>query len=186
MRRNVIVPRQATVLVCNTRDPRRQRSDLYTCRILSSVPVEAIPLPERKCLSFRGQWDHNSGGSDLWPYWYKRNPKFLIIPQEPMQVTVTLARLPRQWRRGTALESMIGFYVCAADDVEGTIREPLKSKRAESAFAPMACAEITYELKPSSANPAFVIIPCTYGPGRKGNFEITLSSSLPTFEARKL
>lgn len=143
-------------------------------------------MPERKCLSFRGHWDQDSGGSDLWPYWYRRNPKFLIVPKETMQITVTLARLPRHWRRGTSLENMIGFYVCAADDVEGTVREPLKSKRAESAFAPMAFSEITYELKPSSANPAFVIVPCTYGPGMKGEFEMTISSSEPAFEAMQL
>ena len=156
------------------------------CRILSSVPVEAIPMPERKCVSFMGHWDRDSGGSDLWPYWYKRNPKFIIIPHEPLQLTVTLARVPRQWRRGTDLENMIGLYVCAADDVNGMIREPLKSKRAESAFAPMSSSEITYELKPSPATPAFVIVPCTYGPGRAGKFKISMSSPKSAFEARPL
>lgn len=159
---------------------------MASCRILSSVPVEAIPMPERKCVAFRGSWDQDSGGSDLWPYWYKRNPKFLVVPHETLQLTVTLARLPRQWRKGTGLENMIGFYVCAADNVDGVIPEPLKSKRAESAFAPMAFSEITYELQPSAANPAFVIVPCTYGPGRKGSFEISLSCPLAAFEARQL
>jgi Calpain large subunit, domain III len=139
-------------------------------------------MPERKCVAFKGSWDADSGGCDLNPYWFKRNPKYLVVPHEPLHLTICLSRVPSEWKVSTPLENMIGFYVCTASDESGTVAHPAKSKCAESLFLPLATSSITYELKRSVSSPAFLIVPCTYGPGRKGNFQLSLSSNSPAFE----
>lgn len=143
-------------------------------------------MPERKCVAFNGAWDSDSGGCDLNPYWFKRNPKYVIVPHKPLHLTISLNRVPAQWKVGTALEHMIGFYVCTATDTSGTVPQPAKSKVAEAPFLPLPSSSITYELKPSKSSPAFVIIPCTYGPGCPGAYQLSFTSSTPTFDILEL
>lgn len=143
-------------------------------------------MPERKCVSFNGSWDSDSGGCDLHPYWFKRNPKYVIVPHKPLHLTIALNRVPAQWKVGTPLEQMIGFYICSATDVSGTVSQPARAKCAESPFLPLKSSSITYELKPSQSSPAFVIIPCTYGPGRAGAYQLSVSCRSPEFDVHEL
>lgn len=143
-------------------------------------------MPERKCVAFNGSWEADSGGCDLNPYWFKRNPKYVIVPHKPLYLTISLSRVPAEWKVGTSLDAMIGFYVCTATDVNGTVPQPAKSKCAEAPFLPLTSSSITYELKPSKSSPAFVIIPCTYGPGCTGDYQLSVSSSVPMFDIHEL
>ena len=156
------------------------------CRLLSSVPIELVPLPESKSVVLSGEWNSDSGGCDLHPFWFKRNPKFVIRPQGRTQLTITLTRLPGQWRRGTSLDKMIGFYILAASDVDGNVQQPHKSIRAESTFLPLAKSTLQYELMPTERTPAFILVPCTYGPGCKGGFQLSITSSTSSFEVHSL
>lgn len=69
--------------------------------------MELVPLPESKSLALDGAWTERSGGCDLNPFWFKRNPKFIIVPEAPTQLTITLKRTGGTWKRGTPLDSMV-------------------------------------------------------------------------------
>ena len=152
------------------------------CRLLSSVVVELVPLPENKVLSLPGQWLDSSGGCDLHPFWFKHNPHFLLVPHEPLTVTITLARALKGWKRGTSLDHMIGFYIVAADDETGHVAQPSKAAKAETAFVPLQQVSLTYELRTTASTPAFVIVPCTYGPGVAGQFQLCVSAATSGFQ----
>ena len=50
----------------------------FEVRIMSSVPVELVPLPEVKALVLPGEWaDASAGGCDMHPTW-RKNPRFLL------------------------------------------------------------------------------------------------------------
>jgi hypothetical protein len=141
-------------------------------------------MPESKCIAFWGCWDGESGGCDLHPGWFKKNPRYVVVPTDgPLDLTITLKRVPAQWHRGLSLDNMIGFYILAADDEKGTCSNAAKSRCAESSFVPLAATSTTVELKPSPKTPAFLIVPCTYGKGRKGSYQLGLSSPSPSFTA---
>jgi hypothetical protein len=143
--------------------------------------VELVSLPENKVLTLKGEWADSSGGCDLSPFWFKRNPRFLLVPQELLTVTITLTRRPGCWKRGTSLDKMIGFYVVGADDTSGNVAQPSKAVKAETAFVPLAQVSLTYELQASQSTPAFVIVPCMYGPSCSGHFQICVSAPASGF-----
>lgn len=158
----------------------------YCCRVLSSVPVELVPLPESKTIVLPGAWTHNSGGCDLNPYWFKRNPKFVVKPHGSTKLSITLTRMPGKWKRGTPLDNMIGFYIISASDTDGTVDQPAKAIKAETSFVPLAKTTLEYELTSTESAPAFVIVPCTYGPGCKAKFQLSLTASRGGFDAYRL
>ena len=55
----------------------------FELRIMSSVPVELVPLPEVKCMVVQGEWGKDtSGGCDLNPVW-RKNPRYLLVLSQP-------------------------------------------------------------------------------------------------------
>lgn len=75
----------------------------------------------------------------------------------------------------------IGFYVVAAEDAEGTVSQPSKAAKAESAFVPMPEVSLTYDLCVTAEHPAFLVVPCTYGAGCVGGFEVAVSGASNAF-----
>lgn len=69
----------------------------------------------------------------------------------------------------------IGFYVVAADDTTGHVSQVSQAVKAETPFVPLALVSLTYELRASDAHPAFVVVPCNYGPACPGHFHLSVS-----------
>lgn len=52
----------------------------FELRLMSSAPLELVPLPETQTVHLPGEWGpETSGGCDVNPLWWKRNPKFHVI-----------------------------------------------------------------------------------------------------------
>ena len=169
-----LLPDKPYLLVPSTAAPAVEGA--FELRLLSSVVLELVPLPETKVISLAGAWTSTSGGCDLNAFWFKRNPRYVLVPQEPLTVTITLTR-HGSWKRGTSLDRMIGFYVVAAEDTAGNVTQPSKAVKTETSFVPLAHVSLTYELRMSDTTPAFVIVPCTYGQGCAGQFQLSVSAS---------
>jgi hypothetical protein len=75
---------------------------------------------------------------------------------------------------------MIGFYILSAD-AQGNVAAPSAAVVAETAFLPDSSCEMTFAFKPTKERPSFVIVPCTYGSGRAGEFQLTVSSASEAF-----
>ena len=144
-----------------------------------------MPLPEAKSVLLRGQWDDDSGGCDLHPFWFRRNPRFVLRPHVRTAFTLTLT-LPGRWRRGASLDRMIGFYVLAASDAEGTVAAPGKAICAEATFVPLASTSLRCELAPTAATPTYVVVPCTYGPGVACAFRLSISAAAGSFDVHQV
>lgn len=86
-------------------------------------------------------------------------------------------------RRHRALQ--IGFYVVAAEDTDGTVSQSSKAVKTESAFVPMPEVSLTYDLTVTAENPAFVVVPCTYGTGCAGSFQVAVSGASHAFTFRR-
>lgn len=164
----------------------------FEVRILSATPVELIPLPEVKAVVLDGSWDEaTSGGCDLNPAW-RKNPRFLLqLEGQPgasypvkTSIRVTLARKaaavhkgggaatrsghPRA--RGVPVDEMIGFYVIRADDSTMSPAGDLKrAMLAETAFVPEVQLSETLTLM---APGSYLLVPCTYAPGKLGGFTL--------------
>jgi hypothetical protein len=69
----------------------------------------------------------------------------------------------------------VGFYVVAADDTAGHVSHPSQAVKAETPFVPLEQVSLSYELRTSEAHPAFVLVPCTYGPACAGSFCLSVS-----------
>ena len=134
-------------------------------------------MPESKVLSLAGRWTESSGGCDLNPLWFARNPRYVLVPHEPLTITITLTRQSGSWKRGTSLDKMIGFYLVAADDTEGNVAHPSKATKVEAAFVPSPQVSLTYELRTSDTTPAFVLVPCTWGAAQPGAYKVAVSGS---------
>mmetsp|Transcript_4340 Transcript_4340/g.11784 ORF Transcript_4340/g.11784 Transcript_4340/m.11784 type:complete len:896 (-) Transcript_4340:395-3082(-) len=72
------------------------------------------------------------------------------------------------------VDDMLGFYILQASDVTGAIRGDLrKAIVAESTFVTSHTNSTEYNLQGGTP---YVIIPCTYSPGRPGHFTLSLSA----------
>lgn len=149
--------------------------------------MEMVPLPESKTVTVTGEWADDAGGCDLNPFWFARNPRYTLSARDAGPVTITLRRLPGGWsKRAAALDKMIGFYVVAADDAAGSVAHVSKAPKTEAACVPLPEVSLTYSWPAADGAahtpPAVVIVPCTYGAGCCGRFQLSVSAPAPAFE----
>lgn len=73
-------------------------------------------------ITLGGEWDDESaGGCDLNPMW-KKNPKLILLTQMPSEFRITVRRLgAKQWRKGSGIDNMLGFYILRAENSLGEI-----------------------------------------------------------------
>ncbi len=70
---------------------------------------------------------------------------------------------------------MLGVYLLRASGPDGEIKgDPKRAIVAESTFVPQPHTTVEYEL---NGGCHYVIMPCTYGPGRTGRFSLSVSSA---------
>ncbi|GLC47345.1 Calpain-type cysteine protease dek1, partial [Pleodorina starrii] len=148
----------------------------YELRLMSGVPLELVPLPEMQCMQLGGEWSpETAGGCNVNPLW-RRNPKFHIVLTSFGRVRITLSRSPGRKPRHP-VDDMLGLYILRAAGADGEIRgDPRRAVVAESTFVPQPDTTAEYEL---NGGCHYVIMPCTYGPGRLGRFHLAVSSATP-------
>ncbi|KAG2495537.1 hypothetical protein HYH03_006480 [Edaphochlamys debaryana] len=146
----------------------------YELRLMSAVPLELVPLPEMQSVQLAGEWTPESaGGCNVNPLW-RRNPKFHICLNSFGRVRITLSR-SRPPRIPHPVDDMLGIYILRAAGPEGEIKgDPKRAVVAESTFVPQPDTTAEYEL---NGGCHYVIMPCTYGPGRTGRFTLAVSSA---------
>lgn len=149
--------------------------------------MEMVPLPESKTVAVTGEWGVDSGGCDLNPFWFARNPRYTITAADAGPLSIMLKRLPGGWKKGaTTLDKMIGFYVVPADDAQGSVAQLSKAQKVEAAFVPLDEVSLTYTWPAADTGaasaPAVVVVPCTYGTGCCGRFQLSVSAPTPAFE----
>ncbi|KAG1659729.1 hypothetical protein FOA52_009446 [Chlamydomonas sp. UWO 241] len=144
----------------------------FELRILSSVPVELVPLPELKSFALGGEWmPESSGGCDLNPVW-KKNPRYLLILKAPCKASIALSRVGAKAKRATGVDDMIGFYVMKAEpsgEMKGDLRRCIVH---ETTFVTEAEVKAEVELKSAAS---YIIMPCTYSPGRLHRFTLAVT-----------
>ncbi|KXZ50588.1 hypothetical protein GPECTOR_16g763 [Gonium pectorale] len=176
----------------------------YELRLMSGVPLELVPLPEMQAVTLPGEWTPESaGGCNVHPLW-RRNPKYLLVLLPAGggagggggvgRVRLNLRR-PAGGKARHPVDDMLGLYVLRAAGPDGEIKvrgdkagrsgvgaTPRKAVVAESTFVPQPEVTADYELAGGSH---YIIMPCTYGPGRTGRFTLAVSSTTP-FQFRSL
>ncbi|KAJ9524597.1 hypothetical protein QJQ45_024188 [Haematococcus lacustris] len=153
----------------------------FELRLMSAVPLQLVPLPEVKSSVLQGEWRHETaGGCDLHPSW-RKNPRYLLCLSQQTRTRISLMRsrqghsvaTPR--RRSAGVQDMIGFYIIRAADEQGTLKGELRSLvLAESTFVTTDDNVLEYDLQ---GGQPFVIIPCTYAPGRIGHFTLAVQAA---------
>merc|ERR1719305_2207087 len=130
----------------------------------------AVMLDEAKNALQVGTWTADTaGGCHLYspPFemqkaatWVK-NPRYHLIVHSRTRVHITLGRIERSWRSQLAKDAvgcMLGLYVCHGEvSLEATLD---------------AC----------TAESPYLIVPCTYEPGKVGEFMLRITSDEAAFE----
>ncbi|GLI63404.1 hypothetical protein VaNZ11_006368 [Volvox africanus] len=146
----------------------------YELRLMSGVPLELVPLPEMQSVQLPGEWTaETAGGCNVNPLW-RRNPKYHIVLTSFGRVRITLSRVPSRKQRHP-VDDMLGLYILRAAGPDGEVKgDPRRAIVAESTFVPQPDTTAEYEL---NGGCHYVIMPCTYGPGRLGRFTLSVSTA---------
>lgn len=127
-----------------------------------------VPTLESKWI--RGAWtDRTAGGSATYPSW-RQNPQFLLRVHKQSDVHLYLT----QSMTSSTIEHL-GWYIVRSDDSRHVMRlaqtrlmnNDLKFRKR------MEISSGRLQLTPGS----YIIIPCTYEPGKLGNFTLTALSA---------
>lgn len=134
----------------------------------ANAKLVSVPTLDSKWI--RGAWtDRTAGGSATYPSW-RQNPQFLLRVQKQSDVHLYLT----QNMTNSQIEHL-GWYIVRSDDGRHIMRlsqtrlmnNDLKFRKR------MEISSGRLSLTPGS----YIIIPCTYEPGKLGNFTLTALSS---------
>ncbi|WIA30134.1 hypothetical protein OEZ86_000227 [Tetradesmus obliquus] len=173
-------PEVPYVLVPSTADPGIEAP--FELRLLSSYPIELVPLPSAQTISHSGAWDAaTAGGSNLHASWVN-NPAYLLRLPSSVTCRISLTRIGRSSRTAGSqrLNDMLGFYVIRAARPHTAAGGRHKSAAAalkqaqlfESAFLPADSCEAELQLPAG----VLLLVPCTFGPGVVGRYCLSVSS----------
>lgn len=154
----------------------------FELEVYSSEPVTLQQLPDAFNKSIASEWsEHTAMGGHMNPHW-KKNPKFTLTfrhvlkapdgstPKIPVRITVS--RYGVLWKsmcKKDTVGSMIGFYIFISRDNELT-------QIYESPFVPTEelSTDADFSLTNLQSGEEYVIMPTTFGEGKKGSFVISI------------
>ncbi|GMH35385.1 hypothetical protein BSKO_03253 [Bryopsis sp. KO-2023] len=147
----------------------------FELRILSGIPLELTPLPQKKTVTLNGSWTREmSGGCNLNPGWNK-NPMFTLTTTTKGSYRISLLLCKGRWKRNQSLDRMIGFYILSSGGKAGEAVERAKTTiLAETPFIPENTMACQYELH---SDATYVVMPTTYSPNQLGEFSLSVSST---------
>jgi calpain-7 len=152
----------------------------FELRLLSSYPIELVPLPAVQTVSYFGAWDAaTAGGSNLHASWVN-NPAYLMHLPSAGTCKLSLCCIGRSSRAAGSqpLSDMLGFYViraarapsAAAGRRMSTAGALKQAQLFESAFLPADSCEAELQLPAGM----LLLVPCTFGPGVVGRFSLSV------------
>jgi len=162
----------------------------FTLSVYADRPLkDAMMLNEKQNAVLSGSWAaETAGGCHLHapPFEHKnswsRNPKFSLTTPTRMTCKITLARCEKPWRSQVAKDSvgcMMGLYV-----MQGGSDVSRENVIAETTFVPGTEVTLECTLERCAVEDSYCVIPCTYDPGKIGEFMIRVcSESRFDFEA---
>eukprot|EP00746_Dinoflagellata_sp_MGD_P167497 gnl/MRDRNA2_/MRDRNA2_98175_c0_seq1.p1 gnl/MRDRNA2_/MRDRNA2_98175_c0~~gnl/MRDRNA2_/MRDRNA2_98175_c0_seq1.p1 ORF type:complete len:1012 (+),score=238.22 gnl/MRDRNA2_/MRDRNA2_98175_c0_seq1:86-3121(+) len=181
----MMTPQQGPLTVVPSLSEESQAGQ-FTLSIFSDRPLkDAVMLSEKNDVVLPGKWESDTaGGCHLYspPFeqakssTWGRNPRFSLVVPTRTALHVTLARCERPWRQQIAKDAvgcMLGFYIVQDLTGEGISRE---SMVAETTFVPSHEVSIDVQLPACTPEQPYWIVPCTYEPGKVGEFMVRVSS----------
>jgi len=127
-----------------------------------------------------GSWTaETAGGCHLYsppfeqksPSW-ARNPRFALRVKSRTRVHLTLSRIERPWRAQLAKDTvgcMLGLYICHGEVVRECVL-------AETTFVAGHEVSLEYTLDGTTPENPYLLVPCTYEPGKLGEFMLRVTS----------
>lgn len=109
--------------------------------------------------------------------WVK-NPRYHLVVHSRTRVHITLGRIERGWRSQLAKDQvgcMLGLYIC-----HGEISREFVL--AETTFVPGHEVSLEATLDACSADQPYLLVPCTYEPGKVGEFMLRITADEAGFE----
>lgn len=158
----------------------------YSLEFHADLPVDVVELTEAQMQSIAGRWgSSSSGGCHINPSQWAKNPafNFHLIGHRPerAKVSVTLSRPSADWKKECLKDpvgSMIGFYITPIDrKTRKLVYQPGVTFQTD--FVPMneVSTPPGFYLEVLEESQSYGIVPCTYEPGKKGKFSLTVSIS---------
>jgi hypothetical protein len=160
----------------------------FTLSVFSDKRLGGAVMLDDSCNSFMvGQWSSDTaGGCHLYspPFeqakaaTWSRNPRYNLVAQQRMRIHVTLGRIERTWRPQLAKDAvgcMLGLYICQNDITRENVL-------AETTFVPGHEVSLEATLDACSPDNPYLIVPCTYEPGKVGEFMLRITSDEAVFE----
>jgi calpain-7 len=154
----------------------------FELRLLSSYPIELVPLPAVQTVSYYGAWDAaTAGGSNLHGSWVS-NPAYIMHLPSAGTCKISLSRIGRSSRAAGSqpLSDMLGCYViraARAPSAAGSRRMSTagalkQAQLFESAFLPADSCAAELQLPAGK----LLLVPCTFGPGVVGRFSLSVTA----------
>ena len=135
---------------------------------------------------------NTAGGSHLADTW-DDNPQYQLRGSEACEFQIRLTRRVEQWAKNNKLDpvgSMIGFYIFEGDMPGQNVDLRLGQPRPPAIFTPefLPVNEVSTTLYLPRAGHPYVIVPCTFQPGKEGPFllEITCEAGFSFERLRKV
>jgi hypothetical protein len=181
----MMTPQQGPLTVVPSLSEEAQAGQ-FTLSIFSDRPLkDAMMLSEKNDVVLPGKWEPDTaGGCHLYspPFeqakssTWGRNPRFSLVVPTRTALHVTLARCERPWRQQIAKDAvgcMLGFYIVQDLTGEGISRESMVD---ETTFVPSHEVSLDVQLAACTPEQPYWIVPCTYEPGKVGEFMVRVSS----------
>jgi hypothetical protein len=144
----------------------------------SSTDMVLSAFRDTATVTLPGAWEEATcGGCDLHDSW-KSNPRFVLSVAETGVFRIALSEPGKRWKRNAPLDKMIGFYVLQAEREDGNVPIEKKACLVETPFMPMneVVEELELQYEPGCV---YVIVPCTYAPGKQADFRLSVTAEVP-------
>merc|ERR1719424_747625 len=167
----------------------------FALKFISSSPVCVRGMNPDTSVVLASKWDDKSstcGGNHLNDTW-DDNPQFQIQGVEGNTYQIRLTRRKEQWSKNDKTDTvgcMLGIYIF--EGTEPGTRADLKSgfDAQRTILVPefLPCHEVSVSVElPLAAHP-YIVVPCTFSPGKEGPFliEVTCPTSFHLERLRKV
>eukprot|EP00656_Telonema_subtile_P009639 TRINITY_DN14546_c0_g1_i1.p1 TRINITY_DN14546_c0_g1~~TRINITY_DN14546_c0_g1_i1.p1 ORF type:complete len:891 (-),score=136.25 TRINITY_DN14546_c0_g1_i1:147-2819(-) len=158
----------------------------FVLKFISSSPVHIQGMDSHKSVVVASKWEEKTmtcGGSHLNDSW-DDCPQFQIRGKESGIFQVRLTRREEQWSKNNKIDPvgcMLGVYIFEGDEpgVRADLKQGLAAQRVilVPEFLPVHEVSVSVEL-PNPGVP-YVIVPCTFAPGKEGPFLLEVTCETP-------
>jgi len=157
----------------------------FTMEVHTDYPVKVEELPESTSKTLAGEWgEGTAGGNHLNTFDWKKNPKYLLKPNnvgDESTVKITLSRNQKSWASQCAKDSigcMIGFYIMRQSNMMRDQDFLYHDNRpwTETSFVALNAISTPegFKLPPLTGDDCYVIVPATFDGGHKGGFFVSV------------